>query len=254
MENHFPTIFDRNLPQQAAYFNHCQQVPSPFDLTLEITHGLEPKITQRFLCAGPDASQPLGTGSDHDITSHIKTYLAAGDTFGGVAEPLPALEDSLLMAAAAFTCPAVGHMLDGYSWALVTRIEHDRAKTTLTISGKAVRGDFRNYERENAGGRLRYGMLSGETPTWQKVLCCGRCCQLMTTGRIIEKNTAHQPIYSPAESVAYFAAAGAGPAFKVGWPADPLVPERLKIEEDRRPQIPRSFGCNHYVCMHRSEE
>jgi hypothetical protein len=53
--------------------------------------------------------------------------------------------------------------------------------------------------------------------------CIGRTAELLFTGRVIERDTAHQPIYYPPRDEAYYCASKVYPAFKVGMNQEDMV-------------------------------
>ncbi len=152
------------------------------------------------------------------------------------------LEDSLMLAAAASCGPIVTHILDGYSWGLVTRISTDQHRHTyISVALAPVPDDAELQERETRRGKeLKFGMFTrGNISPLSYLFCCGRTAELATTGQVIERRTAHQPIFFPPINQAYFAASGSWPAFDVTWNAQNADSLDAKFQPDS--WVPRAW-------------
>lgn len=107
---------------------------------------------------------------------------------------------ALLMSAASVCDRKVGndHLLDGYSWGIFTFINREDFATNITVSVAKIEEDEECRLKESSSTvSIKYGMFTGKTPWWKKVFCLGRLPELVVTGRVINRPTAHQPIFYP---------------------------------------------------------
>lgn len=161
------------------------------------------------------------------------------------------LQDALMMTACAFSDMVVGndHLLDGYSWTNVILIREGK----LQISQKKVDPDeeTRIREREGCYKPKVYGIFTGVTPWWKKLFCCGRLGVLATTGRIIERPTAHQPIFYPPRNEVLFPSTLTYPTFKIATFPDLAFHEYGGRSESFFESVfHQTSGKNVYTCMH----
>jgi hypothetical protein len=137
-----------------------------------------------------------------------------------------------LIVAGAYVDNGIDHILDGYSYALITRVSGDQSTTHVNVLLRAVSDDQKDLADEK-NGLKKFGLFTGRLSwfvfvtwslwfhvvkcRWRKLFCGGRAFQLITTGRAVDRRTAHQPIFFPAQNHAYFASAFTYPAFSVNW-------------------------------------
>jgi hypothetical protein len=151
---------------------------------------------------------------------------------------------ALLMSAAAVCDKKVGndHLLDGYSWGIFTFIVQEDFVTNVIISTHLLQEeeDERVREINSLYKPIKYGMFTGKTPWWKKVFCLGRLPELLVTGRVINRPTAHQPIFYPRHNQAVFCSSFTYPAFKVEGVTAKRCPSYIQAK----------FNKLHYTCMH----
>ena len=158
-------------------------------------------------------------------------------------------EDTLILSAAAFCDNGIDHLLDGYSWGLFMRIScdiYDTRKIRLSLKCLKIAEDEQLRLSEMGDTERKFGLFNGRLPFWKKIL--GRLPTLLLTGRAIERQTAHQPIFYPYTNQAYFCSAYTYPAFNISWPKDNS--SVFEVARKRLGVIPGSFPKSHYTCMH----
>lgn len=148
------------------------------------------------------------------------------------------VSDCFILSAAAICDNGIDHLLDGYSWAIFARIEND----ILTVKTVRVAADENVRLREKHGTARQFGLFTGHLPAWRK-LFLGRIPQLLATGRAIERQTAHQPIYYPRLNQVSFCSTYTYPSYEVNWGG---ALEIYPVASHIRNAIPPS----HYTCMH----
>ena len=179
------------------------------------------------------------------MPSEFKTTVELGD-IGDVGDLVPAL----MMSACAVSDLEVGndHLLDGYSWCLFAYLVGGDQKG-LEIELRPVRDDeqTRLKERGACYKPVKYGLFTGKTPWWKKLFCCGRLGVLATTGRAVDRPTAHQPIYYPDRGLAVFPTTLTSPTFYVDLNVGLSVSDLNKSYFE---SVFKSTNKNVYTCMH----
>lgn len=148
------------------------------------------------------------------------------------------VQDCLILSSAAICGNGIDHLLDGYSWAIVARITNN----VLDIKTMKIAADEHLRLREQHGTARQFGLFSGHLPTWKKLLL-GRIPQLLKTGRAIERQTAHQPIYYPRLSQVLFCSAYTYPSYKINWNGELCLQPAIPYIRNEIPEL-------HYTCMH----
>jgi hypothetical protein len=149
-------LLTQELPQDPVYITHCRAKPTDFDLSLIIPHD-HPKAdllswkkvdgsTFHPKTCFLNTSAPLGASLLRSLKG--KEEADAGDTATETADIFAGIEDTVLFSAAAFCGDYIDHLLDGYSWALATRIQNLGEKgTRITIQCRPVTSDMDLYAK-----------------------------------------------------------------------------------------------------------
>jgi len=148
------------------------------------------------------------------------------------------IKDCFILSAAAICNNGVDHLLDGYSWAIFARITNN----VLEVKTVKVAHDEHVRLREQHGTARQFGLFTGHLPWWRKFFL-GRIPQLLVTGRAVERQTAHQPIYYPTLSQVSFCSAYTYPSYTINW-EEKLLPQPVQ------PYIRNRIPEEHYTCMH----
>jgi Retinal pigment epithelial membrane protein len=159
------------------------------------------------------------------------------------------LHDCLILSSAAFCDATVNndHLLDGYSWGLFVHISSAKDNTDIKIYCKKIQEDEDVRLREvQHTSSMKFGLFTGKLPTWRKWLTLGRLPTLLSSGRAVERTTAHQPIFYPAKSQVSFCSSYTYPSFNVLKDED----DRLVIKRSIKSDIQNTFDKKHYTCMH----
>ncbi len=157
------------------------------------------------------------------------------------------LQDCLILSSAAFCDKDVDndHLLDGYSWGLIVNISNVNNCNFIKFYCKKIQEDEDVRVEEVQNKTMKFGLFTGKLPTWKKLLTFGRLPQLLSTGRAVERTTAHQPIFYPAKSQASFCSSYTYPSFSI------LKGDDDQLTIKRAPSFIQSkFNKNHYTCMH----
>lgn len=160
------------------------------------------------------------------------------------------VEDTLILSAAAFCDNGIEHLLDGYSWSIFTRISYNQPSNGVVITVKCLKipADENLRQTEKGTTKRKFGLFSGRLSTLKKIFLA-RLPDLLITGRAVERQTAHQPVFYPSLNQAYFCSSYTYPAFEARW--DQGQPRQLDITGPiHRPFIPEHFPVNDYTCMH----
>lgn len=158
---------------------------------------------------------------------------------------LKPLHHSLISTSAAFCDFNVGndHLLDGYSYGLITYISGNE----IRIYCKKIQEDENDRLNElKSTSSYKFGLFTGKLSTCKKIFGLGRLPQLLSTGRAVERTTAHQPIFFPLKSQIYFCSAYTYPAFNITKEEDQ---SNLKIKREES-FVQEYFEKDNYTCMH----
>lgn len=212
---------------------------------------------------GIHASASVGMGREkeelNNDNNNEEVVRLSSSTGGGGGDNSKVVEDSLMMAAGAVCNQYLDHILDGYSWGVVVRIATTQdKKTAITVAVAPVESDVQlRTKEERRRKELQFGMFSkGYINPLKYLFCCGRLCELATTGLVIERSTAHQPIFFPPLNHAVFCSANTYPAFEVKW--EEAKPDQMSLKEISHEKVkrksvnyvPSKFRRWNYVCMH----
>jgi carotenoid cleavage dioxygenase-like enzyme len=256
------------LPQHDLYSSHCRTEPAPFSFTLCVHLGGDKAGNGKWFKNSLPDSQLHGhdhhdwSEADFEMVSlHHKNIDINNVTNVNAMEPVThhnhddnakPVEDSLFLSAAAYCGNYVDHILDGYSCALVTRIASDvNGRTLLTVVLQSVSADATLAQSETKSQREeQFGMFTKGHIPWYKYLFGARLVELATTGSVIERSTAHQPIYFPPLAHGLFCSANSYHAFRVEW--DASAPGECYLHElsTHENWLPSGFRKWDYACMH----
>lgn len=158
------------------------------------------------------------------------------------------LQNSIIMSSASFCDRNVNndHLLDGYSWAIILHINADGDDTKITTFCKFIDEDeIDRLQDISNSSSMKFGLFTGKLPLWKKIFCCGRLPTLLTTGRTVERTTAHQPIFYPTLNHIIFCSSYTYPSFSLSQDEDGIA-EVVRTNSF----LQSRFTKNHYTCMH----
>jgi carotenoid cleavage dioxygenase-like enzyme len=251
-----------NLAQHELYSSHCHVEPVPFSFTLCVHLGGDKAGNGKWFNNSlvPDSHLQDHDWSEADFDKVSFHHNVNNVTSENAMEPvthnhhanLKPVEDSLFLSAAAYCGDHVDHILDGYSCALVTRIASGANGCTLvTVVLRTVSADAGLAQRESKSQREEeFGMFTKGHIPWYKYLFGARLVELATTGSVIERSTAHQPIFFPPLNHGLFCSANRYHSFRVDW--DPSTPGECYLHELSAHEnwLPSGFRRWDYACMH----
>ena len=190
--------YHRHLPQEDSFVSFCRQTPDSFSLRLEWDED--------------DSGYKWHTENGDSIDQNIKLYKFNGASYpyNKIVEIEPKdfnlnCQESLFSTAGAHCGTRINHLLDGYSWLTLLKINADHGKLLLHLNNHPMEADEILFQKEEVTGclkqsNLKPGLFDGKISFWNKAFRLGKLPGYIRGNLTVERNTGHQPIYFPAKN------------------------------------------------------
>jgi carotenoid cleavage dioxygenase-like enzyme len=105
-------------------------------------------------------------------------------------------DNILILSACVYSGSKINHVLDGYSWGVIVNMNTVNNIFEINITSHNIENDKLLFIEEENGRNLKTGLFTSDMSIYKKI-CLGNLPKILKGDIIVERSTAHQPIYYP---------------------------------------------------------